>query len=581
MNGNPDNQEDVSGESWGTYSIKNTCTINGSQVSLMKYLSKDTNDDTMTAEMLRNPPDEVRIAASRNKVGIQFLLWACDAYCKQHGKIGFKLPKYDYIISYANGLDFSETSEIDNLKRYESTSITPETCNIKSVQLDSRNDIWFPNKDVLIDFNHSTIKCLNHTGKNIHSSKIVQIRKGLNVKLMNLYIAGDYCNAETQKPGVALGEARSGIKLARCRFTSLENVQISHTMGYEMTGENDTPFAYNKEIPVFNEFGYVGYNGNTVPIVRQMADDGASTIMCTNDFVNIGDIATDPKYNRAFHIINSTNPAGFAGVDTSGRYRSDGDAVFVSFYNNSNKFIKTVKIRLWDTGFVPYGATKCRLSAIGCIAEGTINRLVATHSNGVKWSGLYFASVPNWLIGNRVINCIIHDTRTCLTILCGLQFYMNGVITNNVAGQGESYGKLTPQLADIEDAAMNHYHIWLNGWSHIGGLYGVINAQHGNDICCVECPNLSISHNEIRDGIISNSIMGLTLSGASKRIIRKNMQITNSYIRSRISYKQGAGEFPMTYYLKNCFIANTVGDPTIEEINNTTDSPINIYNYGN
>lgn len=600
LNGESDNQESQGSSTYyGTYQIKNTCSIDGQEVSLEKYLSKDTDDSTLEASDLKTPPAEATVAASRNKIGIQFLLWACDAYCKQNGYKGFKLPKFDYIISYANALDFSETSVIESLKVWPSTStdhtpsiITPITGNIDAVQLTSRNDIWFPNKDIIMDFNYSTIRSLNYSSQVIASAKIVQIRKGRNVKLMNLHVIGDYCNANTSKSdGKYAGEARSGVKLARCRFATLENVRISHTMGYEMTGENGGQADYNQRISVFNKFGYIDYNGAPVTVERQKSktgsgnewtyDDGVSNIMYTENFTELGSIVTGTQYNRAFHIVNSTLSSGNAGVGASGRYRSDGDAIFVSFYNNSNKFIKTIKIRLWDTGFVPYGATKCRFSAIGCIAENSINSLVKTRSNGSVYSGLYIASVPDWSIGNRIINCIVHDTRTNVVSPCGLQGYVNGLITFNIAGQGESKGKVTSQLCDVEDAALNHYHIWWNRWSHIGGLYGVINAQHGNDICCIECSGLSILHKEIRDGLISNSIIGLDLEGPTIRIIRKNIQITNSYIRSRISYEQSGDEYPMVYYLKNCFIANIIGDETIEEINNTENTPIKITNYGN
>ena len=643
LNDSPNNQE---GQGYGTYYIRNTCTIDGNTVQLENYLSKDTTDDTLTINDLLCPPRKVTMTASRNKIGIQFLLWACDAYCKQHGKKGFKLPKYDYITSYANGLDLDDTVAINNLKQVATDTITAFDYNINAAQLTSRNDIWFPNKNIIIDFNYSTIRSLNYEGyiyngvikkENISSAKIVQIRKGYNVKLKNLYVAGDYCNAiMTTDSGKTSGQARSDVKLARCRFTTLENIRISHGTGYEFTGEIGTQADYYKTIPIFDKFGYIDYNNNEVeveplktntvivtktwddvlkrwvvsttedvgqntsadeaidqiinPPADQVLDDGASNVMYTSGYAELGSIVTDSTYNRAFHITNSTASPGFANAgDTDenylGRYRTDGDAIFVSFYNNSNKFIKTVKVRLWSIIFAPYGATKLRLSTIGCISENSINRLNNVRENGNRLSAFYIASPNEWLICNRVINCIVHDTRSCMVSPCGTQVYINGLITFNVSGQGESKGKLTSQLCDIEDAAMNHYHIWYINWSNIGGLYGTINAQRGNDICLLECPGIGITHvkeQEVRDGLISNSIMGtLKIKAPSLRIIRKNIQITNNYLKFGMTYTQNGFTYPTVYYLKKCFIANMIGDSTIEEINNTENTPIKINNYGN
>lgn len=530
----------------GTYYIKNTCEVNGSTIQLSDYLNT------------RNVPTDIVIAAAKNKIGLTFLLRACKAYCDEHNYDGVKLPKYDYIVTYANMKG----------NTLEST---------RSNGRNSRNDIEFP-KNLIIDFNYSSIKAFQTVA---NSGKIVAVYCGYRLELRNLSVVGDYNNFPLTSHSD--GESKSCLQLFKCRFCTLNNVQVSYGCGYELTGGNGIPTEYRRKGYPFDTYGYIGYDGvfkaveplktdlvnedvvpdddgflkdTTIYDVgrnregKQGVSEGVSNIMCASQAYDLGDI-TKSAYNRAFQIGYYESAKG---LWHNGRNRTDGSVVFVSFYDANNKFIKTIKIKLWEIGYAPYGAKYYNLSVIGCLAMDTITSLNRYDSKGDIQPQLVLMSHKYWLMANRLINCIAHDTRSCIVTPCGNQSYVKGLTTFNISAEGNSKNYLTSHLCDIEDMADNHYHIWFINWHNLYGIRGGIHALAGNDLCCDACYNVAIEHlDSVKEGLISNCLCRLILDFTSNAIIRKNVQFRNNFFTS-VKIKKMTATHRRKYFLKNCFI---------------------------
>lgn len=548
----------------GTYYIKNTCELNGSTVQLSDYLNT------------RSVPSAVTIAAARNKIGITFLLRACKAYCDEHNYDGVKLPRYDYIVTYANLKGNTLESTRGNGRN-------------------SRNDIEFP-KNLVIDFNYSSIKALQTSVK---SGKLVVVYCGYRLELKNLSVVGDYNNFALANSND--GESKNCVQLFKCRFCILNNVQISYSCGYELTGGNGIPTEYSRKGYPFDTYGYIDYNGvfNAVEPIKtdlvnkdvtldedgfpvdttildvgrnrngeQAVSEGVSNVMCTSQMYDVGNITTS-AYNRAFQIGIYDSIQGL--WNEGGRNRTDGSAIFVSFYDSNSKFVKTIKVKLWEIAYVPYGAKYYKLTAIGCLAIGTITSLNRYDAKGDVQAQLAVMSHKYWLMANRVIDCIVHDTRTCIVTPCGNQSYVKGLTTYNVSAQGNSKAYLTSHLCDIEDMADNHYHLWFTNWHNLYGIRGGLHVLRGNDLCCDACYNVTIEHlNEVKEGLISNCLCSIILDYTANRIIKKNAQFRNNFF-TNVKIKQMSTTHRIRYYFKHCFIGkinNENGDDNSQYVIN-------------
>lgn len=596
----------------GTYHITNCVEIDGETHLLNEYLGADSDANGLPFD---NPPAKATYTAARNKIGLKYLLWACKAYCNEvrdnqgNGYDGFILPKYEYIVSYANGINCNNQDAVDvfaNEPHYN-YSIEPKSVNAVDSGSWYRDDIDFPDR-IIIDFNYSSIKSL---ALNVHSGRLVTISYGRLTELRNLEVVGDYASYYRLDGGI--DEAKGGVKLHYCTLCTLNNVNISKTAGYELVGNGISHTALNVSIPTFTEYGYLDYedgkhvdvtaletDGNgylnnngyydvewdAVPLEHvdalihsvvdksvnhtqsQIDDTSISNVMHTGGApFSLGTaISSDgtfsDNFEGTFHISNTDTTYGYNITYGSSNYRRrmDGDAVFVSFYkkeNNAYKFIKTIKMEIWDVGYIPYGATHAKCSAIGA-ADKDACLIAKLNQSGTQKSVFRFSSPRFMRRANRVINCKVHDIRTTLITVLGHQTYTENFITYNVASEKGGHGEITAFLCDIEDNSMQHYHAWFDRWSNWYGppSSNILATKHGcNDVCFTESGGFTVSLDSLtKDAFFSRNTLSVTLYPQDTCVVRKEYQFANN-VFNVITLSSTSTRPKTEFYLKDC-VAN-------------------------
>lgn len=593
----------------GIYHITDSVEINGDIHLLRDYLSSDPSSNPPYNAM--NPPAKATYTAARNKIGLKFLLWACKAYCNKikdnqnKSYDGVILPTYEYIVSYANGLDCSDQDVIDVFANESHYNYTIEPKSITAINDGHwlRNDIEFPN-NIIIDFNYSSIKSL---ALNVHSGRLVTIFYGRLTELRNLEVVGDY--AQYYRLDGGIDETKGGVKLHHCVLCTLNNINISRTAGYELIGNGISHTSLNVSTPEFTEYGYINYEGNTVtvPLLKtdsnsylnnndyfdvnweniplehvdalvqsisdtsaahtqnQVEDDSISNVMYTggNPFSLGGAVSSNgvisDNYEGAFHISNTDSTYGYniSYGDSNYRHRFEGDNVFVSFYKkvgNNYQFIKTVKMEIWDIGYIPYGATHAKLSAIGSYNKSAclISRL--NRANEAK-SVFRFSSPLFMRRANRLINCKVHDVRTTIITVLGHQTYTENLITYNAASEKGGRGEVTALLCDIEDNSMHTCHAWFKGWYNWYGPPGhaVLTTKQGcNDVCFIESSGFTSDlDTKVKDGFYAQSTLSVNLFQQNTCVVRKEFQFRNNAFNN-IKIGKNPTTPKTEYYLKDC-----------------------------
>lgn len=225
------------------------------------------------------------------------------------------------------------------------------------------------------------------------------------------------------------------------------------------------------------------------------------------------------NYEGTFHISNTDSTYGYNTTYGNSNYRRrfEGDNVFVSFYKkvgSNYQFIKTVKMEIWDIGYIPYGATHAKFSAIGAYNKSAclISRL--NRSNEAK-SIFRFSSPLFMRRANRLINCKVHDVRTTIITVLGHQTYTENLITYNAASEKGGRGEVTALLCDIEDNSMHSCHAWFKGWYNWYGPPGhaVLTTKQGcNDVCFIESSGFTSDlDTKVKDGFYAQSTLSVNL----------------------------------------------------------------------
>lgn len=576
----------------GVYHITDSVELNGETHLLKDYLYDE------------NPPAKVTCIAARNKIGLKVLLWACKAYCLEMGYDGFVLPKYEYIISYANAIDFDDAT-VNNIFSAAGWNYTvvPASPSATMSGIISRNDIEVPD-DIIIDFNYSSIKSL---ATRLHSGRLLRICYARHTEVKNLEVVGNYAAVQRCR---GLYEAQGGVNMSNSVLCTFDNLNISRTHGYEMTGNglDHNQLQLNKT-PKFTKFGYLDpKTGNPVSVPQLKNDQEGyldndkyydvpwdevdsshvdalvhsvtngpsnysgngeavhntmSNVMYTEGYYSIA-TALKPDHEGCFMVTNLEKADGYNSDYGNYKYRMDGEAVCVSFYkydasSSTYIFLKTIKTIIWHFCYAPFGATHVRFSAIGCLDS---SNTLSTLNHATKNQSVFRINGYNYARrGNRIINCKIHDTRGCATTVLGHQTYIDGIITYNPATEAGSFGQITAYLGDIEDKAMHHHHMWFKRWYHWYGppSTALLRIDAGNDMCFVECGGFTAGTDTlVKDGYFTQSIMSAYLQPTETCNVRKEFQFRDTMFNSLTLYGTGsiATEPKTKYYLKDCTVVS-------------------------
>ena len=275
-----------------------------------------------------------------------------------------------------------------------------------------------------------------------------------------------------------------------CSFCTLENIDASHSCGYELTGSMATVAAgsgVSSKNELFTHTGYIDYDGNFISMPTQTdSNDDPSTISqywCKKDsFSRIIANDVNSKYHE-FHVGKHWNYLiiGFQGPSTAVTglnlnlchgcgtdQRGSMTEFFIHYYDSNNQFIKTVKIRPRDPLLPPYGAVTFKLSAKGCLESGHGDSLHYKSSSSTYSYLRHFFSARSFC--NRAINLKVHDSRTCVCGWFQHQFFNKGLRAWNMTQEPKGTDMnnvswptkaVTPIFLDSEDRSFEHSDMYM------------------------------------------------------------------------------------------------------------------------
>lgn len=435
----------------GTYHLTNYfLDANNTERNLLDYIG------VPRAEL----PIEAIKAAGRNKEALTTLFRAA----KSGGYNKLVMPKDWTIVITYDSPDGSTTPATDTTK--------------------NRFDVSFPD-DFVADFNGMTLKSLQTS---LGEGRLIKARNNYNTSIRNLNVVGPYINR-------ALASAKEAqymgtIGYEDCSFCTLENIDASHSCGYELTGSMAviaSTGGVSSKNELFTHTGYIDYNGNFVSIPTKTDSNGDSSTVpqywCKKDsFSRI--IANDVNSNyHEFHVGKHWNYfiIGFQGASTEmtglntnlchgcgSDQRGTMTEFFIHYYDSNNQFIKTVKVRPRDPLLPPYGAVSFKLSAKGCLEPGHADSLHYKSSSSTYSFLRHFFSARSFC--NRAINLRVHDGRTCVCGWFQHQFFNKGLRAWNMTQEPEGSDMnntawptkaVTPIFLDSEDRSFEHSDMWM------------------------------------------------------------------------------------------------------------------------
>ena len=296
-----------------------------------------------------------------------------------------------------------------------------------------------------IDLNGSTWQAITCYDIRLRGS-IVSLELNTDTHVKNGKLKGMYQNycfprahiLQSLSSASVVGEHINVTEIVSSKYCSIEDMDISYAMGYEgvvASSENITLLGnYNSrdntnkydpsnslscQYPMlrFNKLGYIDYSGQTHPENfvetlrpespdREIAD--SVSIIYTNTFTPCNPRVKVPSGQITRLDEITIEPGGYKEF-MAGKHHE----VFVHFYDQNYRFIKTVKTSMYYLVKVPEGAQFIKLSAYGLSKQVSGSRFPVLDSVGRNKSlehlqeKAWCPSKNNWFK-----NCSWHDTRT-------------------------------------------------------------------------------------------------------------------------------------------------------------------------
>lgn len=444
----------------GDYYLTTVTNVNGSDVLLSDYLSVDAG----------NLPSAVVVAAAKNKVALTMLMRAVKAY----GRNKLIMPEgIDFVFDYHN-----KNGGLANDSEYFKLG---------------RDNTFFPDNFTL-DLNGCSISALQCI--DVHDGVLVALFNNINTHVINGSIRGNLSGYDFESSYPSNNaESVKCVGIYASMFCSVENVEISHSLGYELAVKNWDFLSSNYknkvyDAPKFDSVGYIDYDG----VAHDTDDNVADNVLClryTGPTLSNADsgyseelYGTQNLGRRSVLLISRTIYIAkhISETQNGSARRGMSKELFVHYYDKTGKFIKTVKVYQYYSIVVPYNAYYIRFSAIGTKTAGLIDSL--TNPSGV---GNLCAHIKYVCWGNTYRNCKIHNCRSCICGVLGVQSLVDGCTLWNIPaiGNGNSvFNKtkyhITTHLVDMEDGSQMNSSVCFNNCELIAkGAIRSVNIVRG------------------------------------------------------------------------------------------------------
>lgn len=354
--------------------------------------------------------------------------------------------------------------------------------------------IRFPD-NFTIDLNGSTFKATDYYGLGGEAT-IFQLCRNFNSTIQNGKVVGPYLDIDMPKAQLLLGYGASKViegisctKATNSKYCTFKNLDISQPIGYEggspgmeSRDGSDEKFYLNplssvtgldKSFPAFSRMGFINYEGEFINPYNTNNYSGIKVDISSPDYVNSKDREITPitlespvTTTRFFWKDENTGIYYYehyfrvaAGYDLKGgKYNT----CFVSFYDASDNFISTVKVRVLYNVRIPDNAAKLYITTFGISELGNNNTRDAAIYNRSFGSTSKVRGVSTECIGvnadyygrnNAWIDCYIHHSRTVVICpKCRATHYIRNHYSNLSIEKGTTF-EVTAYIGDVEEGA--------------------------------------------------------------------------------------------------------------------------------
>lgn len=466
------------------YIISNEFTdTHGVQRNLQDYLA------TQPADLDANAIQK----AIENKIGLTRLFEAIKAY-KVNGKnvnIGV-LPTMDIVVDYGPRVKSGDKSY-------------------------SSEDIDVPS-ELTLDMNGTTIRALQRS--DISHGHLLTLKGKFNTKIKNGKFVGNYENFKSFTANHS-HENLAVICMLYCMLCSFENLDISNSVGYDCNYDSGYSIAWSNSnvnnSPPFETKGFIDYDGNLIKASTypELFPENGVTCYYTRNTMSLTEsknttgcisIGSWLNYNT-IAFTTSQNPSD---NDQFGAFQVN-KPVFVHFYgkgnNNQPVFLKTVKIGCVHPCIIPKGAMWYRFSCVGETTTNTRDGVDALNQmNGTTTKCRLRRTLDNNSWGIEFINCIYHDTRTCVWDVVGVQCLLKGCKFYNVASERNDLGTtyksysivsggyaVTRMLVDIEDNSVRNFNLFIVDCEYLYGKVTGFTTHYCYNLYMRNCRNFGFT----------------------------------------------------------------------------------------
>lgn len=234
-----------------------------------------------------------------------------------------------------------------------------------------------------------------------------------------------------------VGEGMSLFAMRISRYCSIDNVEISGSLGYECVTWSTGFGSQSSNLPVdiLENNTYINARGELV--VNENIE------MVTTTKYTLSNSSKDVLYGRD----------GYFGYTRCG-LRPE---IFAVFYDAYNRYLTTITTKLYAGIKIPNGAKYVRFVGYGTRKHSNESDILASNWSVSLSSGTIGAKQPRFSVGCEFKNLYVHDTRTtALTNPQGHQLLYDNITYERCATTKylgiSAGGSITPLLGDFEDS---------------------------------------------------------------------------------------------------------------------------------
>lgn len=600
---------------------------------ILVYWNHDLDDDEVPVVLPNNAAAKARVRALRIKYVNDIILHASNLTSVFREGDGY------YYLTEIPGKHPNVTGDYDKYDYYKSPGSGSAYAFVS-------NPIEIPD-DFTIDLNYATLEYTNSLDIST-ANKMFHFGAVTNSHLKNGKLVGAY-KPERTKDGflkscrsyAGTWEGYSLLSFTGSEFCTVDNVEVEGSGGYEtvlgaliatqsvsgarygyksISGKSSVKTDIHPEdIMRLSTLGYINngvltdegavvkYNGDSLlpptrPQIASAVDynywDGATDVclVTSDDFINLDlhfnfnfrgehqDWEVLENHVHAYYVTSNTL------AETKAWHGGKRMEYFISFYDENNNFIKTIKTMQNRPFYIPNGATKIKLTGYGlCNVSNDQINLVLDEATGAERALMDIELVISaYTQGCKFDNLYIHDTRSIALCGAGINVQFNDCHFERIAEAPRRLG-VTPMFMDVEENCNRAFVVAFRNCSVLANMNTPAAYQNSQTVIGIalvgveyelnKCNGLSMAAT-LSDCLIKDSIGGLLTLGSYRPVYYKCNNIIKRLI---VSYQAYFDSDPTNKLIDSGKLRNTTDQEptTIIVLEDSAINQTNPNNYGN